>query len=136
MLHLPGAEYTALTNLFTKYNFNSMPESFPGRWVPDGPSYEVTYATSPRGRHHTVRSHMGAAEPRGFVTSKNALYRLVAKVRAKGRNVGANVVDGSMNGKTIEARVGDTIEGARVVEITPTYVTLEFQGETRAIPIH
>jgi hypothetical protein len=40
-----------------------------------------------------------------------------------------------IRGKPDPVRVGDTIEGARVVEITPTYVTLEFQGETRAIPI-
>ncbi|MBI3270069.1 MAG: protease inhibitor I42 family protein [Planctomycetes bacterium] len=112
VLRLTGAEYTSLNNLFSRYNFSSMPDHFPGRWVPDGPSYSVTYRKTPRAVAHKVNSHMGAQEPRGFTVIKNRLYTLMQRVQENGHDPTENpsVIDGSMNGKTIEAKVGDTLK--------------------------
>lgn len=136
VLRLSGAEYTSLTTLFTRYDFASMPTSFPGHMVPDGPTYSVTWSATPHGGRHTVSSHMGADEPRGFTVIKNRLYNLVARVQAHGHTVGgsATVVDDSMDGRTISAHVGDTIE-VRLAGNPTTGYSWKTVRSSRSLPV-
>ena len=85
-----------------------------------------------------------AIEPDGVVLQSGTEYRKIAPkaVRKPFPDIaftGVIEMGGGrvafVKGRSDPARVGDTIQGARVVDISPSAVTLEFEGEVRPVPI-